>query len=186
MWEKRASKFIKPFVPPIVTGLAMRLQGREWHRERVGGMWDEIGRLQLEFLISQGLKPEHKLLDIGCGSLRGGVHFIQYLNDGNYFGVDKDKRLLEAGFRIELPRYELKHKTIHLVQMNNFDFSILSTQFDFALAQSLFTHLSWYNIVRCIINVEKALVSGGHSMQPSSRILMGNLTLALYSMSLAV
>ena len=40
------------------------------HRESVGGMWDEIGCLQFEFLKKQGLLPEHKFLDVGCGSLR--------------------------------------------------------------------------------------------------------------------
>ena len=38
------------------------------HRDMVGGMWDEIGRLQFEFLRARGLKPNHRLLDIGCGS----------------------------------------------------------------------------------------------------------------------
>ncbi len=42
------------------------------HRDMVGGMWEEIGRLQFEFLRARGLKPSHRLLDIGCGSLRGG------------------------------------------------------------------------------------------------------------------
>lgn len=36
------------------------------HREPVGGMWEEIGRLQFDFLIQNGLKPDHKLLDVGC------------------------------------------------------------------------------------------------------------------------
>jgi len=45
--------------------------------------------------------------------------------------------------------------------MANFDFSILDRQFDVALAQSLFTHLSLNSIIRCIMNVEKVLVPGG-------------------------
>ena len=47
-----------------------------WHREAVGGLWEEMRRLQFDFLANQGLKPDHKLLDIGCGSMRGGVHFV--------------------------------------------------------------------------------------------------------------
>ncbi len=38
----------------------------------VGGLWDEIGQLQFDFLRAKGLLPRHKLLDFGCGSLRGG------------------------------------------------------------------------------------------------------------------
>ena len=52
----------------------------------VGGMWDEIGRLQFEFLRARGLKADHWLLDIGCGCLRGGIHAIKYLKTGNYYG----------------------------------------------------------------------------------------------------
>ncbi len=56
------------------------------HRNFVGGLWDALGQLQLEFLINSGLQPNHKLLDIGCGCLRGGVHYvIKYLK---YSGTD--------------------------------------------------------------------------------------------------
>lgn len=39
------------------------------HREFIGGMCDEIGPLQIEFLKRNGLTPHSTLLDIGCGSL---------------------------------------------------------------------------------------------------------------------
>ena len=71
------------------------------HRQMVGGLWDEMGQLQFDFLVRQGLSPEHRLLDIACGCLRGGVHFVRYLQPGNYYGVDVNAPLLERG------RYEL-------------------------------------------------------------------------------
>src|SRR4051794_24004227 len=43
------------------------------HRRRVGGRWQELGSLQLDFMVAQGLQPQHRLLDVGCGALRGGV-----------------------------------------------------------------------------------------------------------------
>ena len=61
---------------------------RDWHRAAVGGRWEEIGRLQFDFLVRQGLMPEHFFLDVGCGSWRGGVHFVDYLLSHRYFGVD--------------------------------------------------------------------------------------------------
>jgi len=42
----------------------------------------------VELLISHGLRPEHVLVDYGCGSLRSGVHYMDYLNRGNYWGMD--------------------------------------------------------------------------------------------------
>jgi hypothetical protein len=43
------------------------------HRAYVGGLWEEIGRLQFEFLLRHGLAPSDCFLNIACGSLRGGV-----------------------------------------------------------------------------------------------------------------
>ncbi len=131
-----------------------------WYKNAVGGLWEEIGKLQFEFLVEQGLKPKHYLLDVGCGSLRGGIHFIRYLETGHYFGIDISKELLDAG-RVELKRNNLTHKKPVLVQMGNFDFQSLNQKFDFALAQSVFTHLPLNSIIRCIMNIQKVLVQGG-------------------------
>ena len=30
------------------------------------------------------------LIDIGCGALRGGVHFVRHLDPGHYFGMDSE------------------------------------------------------------------------------------------------
>src|SRR5436309_1445834 len=73
------------------------------HRDAVGGMWDEIGRLQFEFIRGRGLQQGHKLLDVGCGSLRGGVHFARYLDAGNYYGTDLNPSYLKAGLEVEIP-----------------------------------------------------------------------------------
>jgi hypothetical protein len=48
-------------------------------------------------LLRQGLAPSDCFLDIACGSLRGGVYFINYVNPGNYLGIEKQRRLVERG-----------------------------------------------------------------------------------------
>jgi hypothetical protein len=131
-----------------------------WHRNAVGGMWDQIGRLQFEFLVFQGLKPCHNFLDVGCGSLRGGIHFINYLEKQRYFGVDKDASILRAGRDFELTQ-ALRNKQPNLVQLAKFDFSVLGVRFDFALAQSVFTHLAISDIVTCLHNIRGVLADGG-------------------------
>src|SRR5260370_20885197 len=78
------------------------------HREAVGGLWDEIGQLQIDFLVSQGLMPHHRLLDIGCGSLRGGAKLVRYLDPGHYAGVDLHENLINAGYEIELAKAGLR------------------------------------------------------------------------------
>jgi hypothetical protein len=56
------------------------------------------------FLKNAELKPHHSLLDVGCGCLRDGIHFIGYLKRGNYVGIDINQSLLDAGYEIELAR----------------------------------------------------------------------------------
>jgi len=131
------------------------------HRNKVGGMWENLGKLQFDFLVERGLKPDHYFLDVGCGSLRGGVHFIDYLEPEHYFGIDKDRELLDAGRNVELKRYNLIGRNPILVEMDDFDFQSLNIQFNYALAQSVFTHFPLNKIIRCVMNIEKVLVQNG-------------------------
>ncbi len=132
----------------------------EWYKSAVGGMWDEIGRLQLTFMLEQGLRPEHYLLDVGCGSLRGGIHFIRYLEPAHYFGVDGNEQIL-AGGRIELNKQGLLSKQPLVLLTDSFDFSAFNRQFEYAWAFSLFTHLPVNSILRCILSVGQVLAPGG-------------------------
>ena len=74
------------------------------HRKRVGGLWDEVDRLQFDFLVRQGLRPQHRLLGVGCGCgcFRGASNSRRYLEPGRYYGLDADASLIEADFIEEL------------------------------------------------------------------------------------
>ncbi len=50
--------------------------------------WDKHGKMQLDFLIAKGLKPEHCLLDFGCGTGRLAVKAVPYLDRLKYVGCD--------------------------------------------------------------------------------------------------
>lgn len=136
---------------------------RGFHRDFVGGLWDEIGKLQLDFLVGQGLKPDMRLVDIGCGALRAGVHFIKYLNPGNYYGMDINGSLLEAGYEIELAKAGLQKLTPRerLMEDKSFRVSRFETLFDYGIANSVFTHLMLNHIRLCLIEVAKAMKPGG-------------------------
>jgi len=95
------------------------------------------------------LLPEHALLDIGCGALRGGVRFIDYLDSGNYFGMDINASLIRAG-RLELKQAGLCEKKPTLLVDDAFAFRRFEQQFDFAIAQSVFSHLPMNHIIRCL------------------------------------
>lgn len=111
------------------------------HRRYVGGLWEEIGKLQFDFLLEQGMRPEHVFLDVACGSLRAGVHIIPYLNPGNYQGIDKEGVLIERGVQEELGSTLNAEKQPEFVVSDGFEFERFSKPADFAMAQSLFTHL---------------------------------------------
>jgi SAM-dependent methyltransferase len=133
------------------------------HRERVGGLWDEIGRLQFEFLLHEGLQPTDNLLDVGCGCLRGGVHFVRYLQRGRYYGIDRDQSLLDAGLDVELERAGLRGRlpARHLKCTETFDVASFGVTFDVALAQSLFSHLSAERAACCLAAVARVVRPGG-------------------------
>ncbi len=130
------------------------------HRALVGGMWDEIGGLQFAYLKERGLRPEHRLLDVGCGALRGGLRFIDYLDPGNYYGIDLNASLIEAG-RVEVERAGLSAKAPNLLVTEAFEARRFGVRFDYAVAVSLFTHLPLNHIGRCLVRVGEALEPGG-------------------------
>jgi hypothetical protein len=127
--------------------LGMYLLG---HREYVGGLWDEIGQLQFDFMVSRGLRPEHVFLDIACGSLRLGIRLIPYLDRGNYLGIEKEERLVKMGIAKELDPALHASKTPELLISSKFEFEKFRKKPDFALAQSLFTHLREEDIGLCL------------------------------------
>jgi len=139
--------------------LGSRLNPR-WYEHAVGDWWETMGALQFDFLVSQGLEPSHDLLDVGCGSLRGGRHFVRYLDAGCYCGLDVDGRLLRAGEH-GLANDGLQDKRATLVQDDAFRFGRFGRQFDMALAQSVFSHLPFNVIARCLSEMEPVLRPGG-------------------------
>jgi SAM-dependent methyltransferase len=122
------------------------------HRAAVGGMWNVIGPLQFHFMQKQGLRPEHRLLEIGCGSLRAGRFFIAYLNPHCYFGLDGDEPLVRAGLAAEIDPKLIAEKQPEFTF--NYDFRFpFSQKPDFVIAQSVFTHLTPAQMDACLTNL---------------------------------
>lgn len=154
-----------PFLRPLLTRpriphgpKGIRKAG---HRRYIGGMWDEIGKLQFDFLVSQGLKPEHVFVDVACGSLRAGVHLVPYLNEGNYLGIEKEAELVEAGIDKELGKELADKKKPEFVISPAFEFEKFSRRPDFGIAQSLFTHLPPSIIHQCFAKLRPFIKPDG-------------------------
>jgi len=54
-------------------------------------------RRTFERLLTYGIRPDDTVVDYGCGTLRLGTLFIEYLQADRYIGLDIDKRILAAG-----------------------------------------------------------------------------------------
>lgn len=130
---------------------------RQRHRRYVGGLWSDMGRLQLDFLQGQGLKPGHRLLDIGCGSLRAGVHLVDHLEPGNYYAVDINPDVMQVGYDHELSdsqRDRLPLENLRATDRFDVDFGV---DFDMAIAQSVFTHMSLNWVRLCLHRVAQVV-----------------------------
>lgn len=132
---------------------------RPW-RDKVGGMWDGIGSLQFNYMVQNGLKPNHQFLDVGCGCLRGGTRYAKYLDWGNYCGIDKDGELMEKG-KLELSEVGIPVAAVNLHCDSSFSFEVFNKMFDFMIAQSVFTHINLNDIQLCLYKASKVLKPTG-------------------------
>ncbi len=131
------------------------------HRNFVGGRWDDLGRHQFDFLLGEGLQPAHTFVDVGCGSLRAGRHLIDYLDPGNYYGIDANVSLLQAGYDVELSDEQRSRMPIANLRANDRFDADFGVEFDMAIAQSVFTHISLNHIRLCLYRLAKSMSPGG-------------------------
>ena len=98
------------------------------------------GRTQLIALLNEGLNPNSRVLDIGCGCLRGGYWLIHFLDKNRYFGIEPNKMMLEAGIKYLLEPGLVSLKEPRFDHNADFNFSIFRENFDYFVALSIWTH----------------------------------------------
>src|SRR5947209_19510209 len=78
--------------------------GSHHYRAFVGDTqtYDIFSHMQFSLMTLLGLRENHTLLDIGCGSLRAGKLFIMYLLADRYFGIEPEQWLVQEGIEREL------------------------------------------------------------------------------------
>ncbi len=133
------------------------------HREFVGPpeKYDLASAGQFNLLTALGLRQQHTLLDIGCGSLRGGRLFIPYLERGKYFGIEPEQWLIDQGVETELGGDLVAIKQPSFSNDTNFTLTAFGRKFDYMLAQSIFSHATQAQIRRCFSQAKQALEPSG-------------------------
>jgi len=116
--------------------------GSDHYRSYVGppGRYDLISAMVFNLLTSCGLRQDHKVLDVGCGSLRVGRLLIPYLNVGGYCGIEPNKWLVYDGLKNEVGLSQYKRKKPAFIFGDSFSSRNESFGFDYCFAQSIFSH----------------------------------------------
>jgi hypothetical protein len=119
----------------------------------LGGLLNNFeigGRKLLITLLSEGIIPSSKVLDIGCGCLRGGYWLIHFLDEGCYFGIEPNVEMVNGGVKILLEPGLADLKKPKFDHNDVFDFKVFGEKFDFFVARSIWTHASKLQIQKML------------------------------------
>ena len=146
----------KKVAPDLYTRNYFLTDNEGW-REYQAGLDDNIHPKFAKALKIANPTKEDTVLDIGCGSLRGGKLFIPYLLPEKYYGVEPYQWLIDDGIKYEVGQDMIDIKKPSFSNTDVFDFSTFDIQFDYLLAQSIFSHASKRQIQLCIEEAGKVM-----------------------------
>jgi SAM-dependent methyltransferase len=89
---------------------------------------------------AHGLAKQHQLLDLGCGTLRGGLPLIAYLSAGNYTGIDVRAEIIEEALR-ELEEAGLEQRYPRIGHVESLAGARPARAYDYVWAFSVLMHL---------------------------------------------
>lgn len=103
--------------------------------------WAERRQFQFRFLRQFGLQPHHRLVDLGCGTLRGGIPLIEYLDVGHYTGIESRAEVLDEG-RKELAESSFSNRRPRLIHAPSISEVVLDQKADYIWAFSVLIHMT--------------------------------------------
>lgn len=150
---------------PGIESLGLDLQPGESHyRAYVGPPddYDLVAAMSMGLLTLLGLRQQHRLLDIGCGSLRIGRLLIPYLNRGGYTGLEPNQWLVNEGIQNEVGQSQIDIKQPRFVFSDSAHGLVADgSRFDYLLAQSIFSHCGLELIDRWLAESSELLDENG-------------------------
>jgi len=132
----------------------------------------EEGLAQLEILKDLGCKPHHRVLEIGCGALVAGFPIMQYLDAGNYFGIDPNSWLIQSTLRASEAAPTIVAKRPQFSPRADFRTG-LGWKFDFIISHSILSHASDSQLDEFFVAAREQLAPEG-VLAASIRLAEGN------------
>ncbi|GAU71269.1 methyltransferase [Streptomyces sp. NBRC 110611] len=123
--------------------------------------WLALGQMQFDYRLRHGLTPDDRMLEIGCGNLRAGWRFIDYLDAGHYHGIDISPEILLAA-QDTLVERTLQDKLPHLALVRDLRLTALPAEhFTVVHAHSVFSHSPIEVIDECMSHLPRVLAPNG-------------------------
>lgn len=133
----------------------LRAHGRDRAMElAVGDNFESFGALMRDILIHAGLRPEHVLIDVGCGAGRLAKPMAAYLR-GAYLGTDVVPELLDHARRLAA-RPDWRFERVRDIVIPERDAAA-----DMVCFFSVFTHLLHEDSYRYLLEARRVLKPGG-------------------------
>lgn len=133
------------------------------------------GQRQLAILTENGLRPDHDLLDIGCGTGRLVYECAGYLAEGSYTGIDVSRPAIDwlrENYATRQPNLRFDHLDVHSHKYQSdaeqspttVRFPYPDESFDFACSFAVFMHMLPPAIARYLAETRRLLRPQGRAL----------------------
>ncbi len=130
------------------------------------GTYPIEGLEQFKLLQTCGLKPTHRVLEIGCGALVAGIPIIDFLDGGNYVGIEPNGWLIDQTRALPQNESLCQMKKPTFLLNDQFDAAAAvgndpNKRFDFVLSHSVISHAAKCQFIQFLERTANVLKPGG-------------------------
>jgi SAM-dependent methyltransferase len=123
----------------------------------------DFGAWQFWWLLRHvGLRPDDRVLDLGCGTGRLTTHLVPFLNHGHYSGLDISEEALDIA-RARVPDEVRRDRAPTLTRNDDLRLEEVDGEVDIVWANSLLTHLPKRDVVELLAHLADVLADEGQA-----------------------
>lgn len=158
-------------LPPVQMILDNKIG--HWSPDTVHDEFREIGEGVIGNMIAHHfIKPDSRVLDVGCGLGRMARALVPFLDGGEYVGMDVTKSSVDwcSSAYARLPNFRFVHADVFSTTYNpaskvkaeDFTFPFPDGHFDFVWSTSLFTHLLQHQVDNYLKEMARVMKVGAY------------------------